>query len=86
MDIASLSLQLFLLTIMLINLIWTIYTFRKRMSNEFFDHLQNEIDQLRQTNSELNIKIQVMSNDIEWIKQRLDPDGRHRVNYLSHPD
>jgi len=81
-DTTSLSLQLFLLAIMLINLIWTIYTFRKRMSNEFFDHLQNEIDQLRQTNSELNIKIQVMSNDIEWIKQRLDPDGRHP----SHPD
>jgi len=52
------------------------------MSNEFFDHLQNEIDQLRQTNSELTTKIQVMSNDIEWIKQRLDPDGRHR----NHPD
>jgi len=82
MDTTSLSLQLFLLAIMLINLIWTIYTFRKRMSNEFFDHLQNEIDQLRQTNSELNIKIQVMSNDIEWIKQRLDPDGHHR----NHPD
>jgi len=81
-DTTSLSLQLFLLAIMLINLIWTIYTFRKRMSNEFFDHLQNEIDQLRQTNSELNIKIQVMSNDIEWIKQRLDPDGHHR----NHPD
>jgi len=82
MDTTSLSLQLFLLAIMLINLIWTIYTFRKRMSNEFFDHLQSEIDQLRQTNSELNIKIQVMSNDIEWIKQRLDPDGHHR----NHPD
>jgi len=67
---------------MLINLIWTIYTFKKRMSNEFFDHLQSEIDQLRQYNSELNVKIQVMSNDIEWIKQRLDPDGRHP----SHPD
>jgi len=82
MDTTSLSLQLFLLAIMLINLIWTIYTFRKRMSNEFFDHLQNEIDQLRQTNSELNTKIQVMSNDIEWIKQRLDPDGHHK----NHPD
>jgi len=81
MDTTSLSLQLFLLAIMLINLVWTIYTFRKRMSNEFFDHLQSEIDQLRLTNSELNTKIQVMSNDIEWIKQRLDPDGHH----LSHP-
>jgi len=81
MDTTSLSLQLFLLAIMLINLVWTIYTFRKRMSNEFFDHLQSEIDQLRQTNSELNTKIQVMSNDLEWIKQRLDPDGRHP----SHP-
>ena len=86
MDITSLSLQLLVLAIMLINLIWTIYTFRKRMSNEFFDHLQSEIDQLRQSNYELNVKIQVMSNDIEWIKQRLDPDGRHRVNYPSHPD
>jgi len=81
-DTTSLLLQLFLLVVMFINLIWTIYTFRKRMSNEFFDHLQSEIDQLRQTNSELNIKIQVMSNDIEWIKQRLDPDGHHR----NHPD
>ena len=80
MDTTSLLLQLFLLVVMFINLIWTIYTFRKRMSNEFFDHLQSEIDQLRQTNSELNIKIQVMSNDIEWIKQRLDPDGHHKNN------
>jgi uncharacterized coiled-coil DUF342 family protein len=52
------------------------------MSNEFFDHLQSEIDQLRQSNYELNVKIQVMSNDIEWIKQRLDPDGHNR----NHPD
>jgi uncharacterized coiled-coil DUF342 family protein len=52
------------------------------MSNEFFDHLQSEIDQLRQSNSELTTKLYVMSNDIEWIKQRLDPDSRHR----EHPD
>jgi len=80
MDTTSLSLQLFLLAIMLINLVWTIYTFRKRMSNEFFDRLQSEIDQLRQSNYELTTKLYVMSNDLEWIKHRLDPDGHHKPN------
>lgn len=78
MDATITVLQVSTIIIMFINLIWTIYTFRKRMSQEFFEQLQNEIDQLRQANYELKTQISVMGNDIYWIKQRLDPDGHHK--------
>lgn len=83
MDITTISLQLIILMIMFLNLIWTIYMFKKRMSNEFFERLQGEIDQLRQSNYELQRQISVLGNDIDWIKNRLDPDGHHRHSSMS---